>query len=53
LELVPGKPQPLKGVKVNEVDVAAPIHEGFGLLGHPDQRVDYEGNHPGLGILFG
>jgi hypothetical protein len=36
LELVTGKPQPLKCVKVHEVEATTPIHEGFGEPGHPD-----------------
>jgi hypothetical protein len=36
LELVIGKPQCLKGVKVHEFEAAAPIHEGLSKLGHPD-----------------
>jgi hypothetical protein len=35
-ELVLGKPQPLKGVEVHDVESANPIHEGFGEPGHPD-----------------
>jgi hypothetical protein len=30
IELVTSKPQPLKGVKVHEVEAIAPIQEGFG-----------------------
>jgi hypothetical protein len=41
LELVLGKPHPLKGVEVHEVEAAAPIHEGFGEPGRPNQRVDF------------
>jgi hypothetical protein len=48
LELVRSKPQPLEGVMVPEVQATAPIHEGFGEPGHPDQRDDYEGKPPRL-----
>jgi hypothetical protein len=51
LELVLGEPQPLKGIEVHEVGAAAPIHEGLGEPGSPDQRADDEGNLPGLGLL--
>jgi hypothetical protein len=36
LELVMGKPQPHKGVKIHEVEATAPIHEGFDEPSHPD-----------------
>jgi hypothetical protein len=48
LELVMGKPQPLNGVKVHEVEAAAPIHEGLSEPGPPDQRNDNEGKPPRL-----
>jgi hypothetical protein len=51
LELVTGKPQPLKGVEVHEVEAAAPIHEGLNELGHPDRQIDNEGNLPSFGML--
>jgi hypothetical protein len=41
--LVLGETQFLKGVKVHEVKVTAPIHEGLSELGSPDQRVNDEG----------
>jgi hypothetical protein len=53
LELVLGMPQPLEGIEVHEGEATAPIHEGFGEPGHPDQRVNYEGNLLGLGIVSG
>jgi hypothetical protein len=37
LELVMGEPQPLEGVKVHEVEVATPIHEGLSKLSCSDQ----------------
>jgi hypothetical protein len=46
LELVMGKPQPLKDIEVHEVEVAASIHEGLSELGHPNQQVDNEGKPP-------
>jgi hypothetical protein len=49
LELVTGKPQPLKGVEVHEVEAAASIHEGLSEPGRPDQRVDNEGKSPRFG----
>jgi hypothetical protein len=49
LELVTSMPQPLKGIKVPEVEATSPVHEGFGESCHPDQRVDYEGKPPHLG----
>jgi hypothetical protein len=49
LELIPGKSQSIKGVEVHEVEAAAPIHEGFGEPGRPDQRINYEGKPFGLG----
>jgi hypothetical protein len=36
MELVLGEPQPLKGIKVPKVDVAALAHEGLGEPGCPD-----------------
>jgi hypothetical protein len=48
LELVSTKPQALKGVKVHEVEVTAPIHEGLGESCRPDQQIDYEGKRPQL-----
>jgi hypothetical protein len=48
LELVLGEPQPLKGVEVHEVEVAASIHEGLSKPGLPDQRIDIEGKPPRL-----
>jgi hypothetical protein len=51
LKLFTGKPQPLKGVKVHEVEATAPINEGFGEPGHPDQQVDYEGKPPWLRVV--
>jgi hypothetical protein len=42
LELISGKSQSVEGVEVHEVEAAAPIHEGFGEPGHPDQQIDYE-----------
>jgi hypothetical protein len=36
LELVTGKPQPLKGVEVHEVAAIAPIHEGLSEPGSLD-----------------
>jgi hypothetical protein len=54
LELVTWKPQPLKGVEVHEVEDTAPIHEGLGKPGRPDQHGSTtRGNLPGLGMLFG
>jgi hypothetical protein len=46
LELVWGKPQPFERVKVHEIEATAPIHEGLGEPGSPDQRVDDEGKSP-------
>jgi hypothetical protein len=43
LELVTGKPQPLKGVEVYEVEAATPIHEGLSEPRHPDQWVNIDG----------
>jgi hypothetical protein len=51
LELVTGKPQPLKGVEVHEVEAAASIHEGLSEPGRPDQRVNNEGKPPQLWML--
>jgi hypothetical protein len=48
LELVTGKPQPLKGVEVHEVKAAAPIHESLSEPGCHDQRIDNEGKPPRL-----
>jgi hypothetical protein len=48
LELIPGKPQPVKGVEVHEVEPTVDIHESFGEPGHPDQWVDYEGKPSSL-----
>jgi hypothetical protein len=49
LELIPGEPQPFEGVEVHEVETTAPIHEGLGESGCPDQWVDYEGELSRLG----
>jgi hypothetical protein len=49
LELVTSRPQPLEGIKVQEVEATAPVDEGFGESGCPDQWVDYEGKPPQLG----
>jgi hypothetical protein len=49
LELTPGKPQPFEGVEVHEVEATARIHESFGDLGCPHQRVNYEGKPSRLG----
>jgi hypothetical protein len=46
LELVTGKPQPLKGVEVHEVESATPIHEGLSEPDRPDQRIHNEGKLP-------
>jgi hypothetical protein len=35
--------QPLVGVEVHEVEATASIHEGLSEPGHPDQRINYEG----------
>jgi hypothetical protein len=43
LELVPGEPRPLKGVKVHEIKATAPIHEGITESGCPNKWVDNEG----------
>jgi hypothetical protein len=43
LELVRGKAQSFKRVKVHESEATALIHEGLGEPGCPDQRVDDEG----------
>jgi hypothetical protein len=43
LELVQGKPQSFKRVKVHEIEATTPIHEGFGEPGCLNQRVDDEG----------
>jgi hypothetical protein len=51
LQLVPSNPQPLKGVKVYEVEAAAPIRVGFGEPSPPDQRVDYVEKPPRLGDI--
>jgi hypothetical protein len=48
LELVTGKPQPLEGVEVHEVEATTPIHEGLGEPSRPNQWVDYEGKPPWL-----
>jgi hypothetical protein len=48
LEMVVSKPQPFECVEVYEVEATAPIHEGLGELGCPDQWVDYEGKPPWL-----
>jgi hypothetical protein len=48
LELVTGKPQPLKGVEVHEVAAIAPIHEGLSEPGSLDQQVDNERKPPRL-----
>jgi hypothetical protein len=48
LELLTSKPLPLRGVKVHEVEAAAPVHEGLSELGHPDLWVDNEGKPPRL-----
>jgi hypothetical protein len=53
LELVTGKTQPLKGVKIHEVEAAAPIHAGLILLGRPDQWVNNEGKPPWLRDAIG
>jgi hypothetical protein len=44
-----GKSQSFEGVEVHEFEAATPIHEGFGELGHPDQRIDYERKPSRLG----
>jgi hypothetical protein len=49
LEWIPSESQPLEGVEVHEVETAAPIHEGFGELGRPDQWINYEGKPSRLG----
>jgi hypothetical protein len=49
LDLVTGKPQPLKDVEVHEVEAAAPIHEVLSEPGHPNQWVDNEAEPPLLG----
>jgi hypothetical protein len=49
LELVLGKPQSLKGIKVHEFGAAAAVHEGLGELDCPDQWVNDEGKPPWLG----
>jgi hypothetical protein len=49
LEFVLGKPQSLKGIEVHEVEAAAPVHEGLGEPGCPDQWVDDEGIPSWLG----
>jgi hypothetical protein len=46
LELIRGKPQTLKGIKVHEVEAVAPVHEGLGKPGCPGQRVNDEGKPP-------
>jgi hypothetical protein len=45
-ELVIGKPSPLKGVEVHELEVVASVHEGLSEPGRPDQRVNNEGKPP-------
>jgi hypothetical protein len=49
LELVWGKPQSFKCVEVHEIEAIAPISEGLGEPGCPDQTVDNEGKSPWLG----
>jgi hypothetical protein len=46
LELVLSEPQPLKGIEVHEVEDAAPVHEGLGETGCPNQRLNDEGKPP-------
>jgi hypothetical protein len=43
-----GKPQSFEDVKVHEIEATAPVHEGLGELGCPDQRVNDEGKSPWL-----